>query len=282
LGASATEIILSPLLRPRAFWGQLCRPESLLFVAALIVPLGWRAVLRGWPFLTALALPVLVLLAWHHVPATSIAFQYVTSFLPVLILAALSGSVSSVSSGGSGDPSVRLRPRESLLVGGATALASCLAAACLFGSVPGTRSPLAVVQASTYPIVVSPNYHPKEPRARDNPRSAGTMNSAVLEGLVAKINRPGSHALATGRIASHLLNVDRLEAVDQAVTRWEALGREAGPGRSPVEVFDWIVLDTWEEFQQSPEQVDRVAREARRAGYETVKSDHGLVVLKRP
>jgi hypothetical protein len=88
--------------------------------------------------------------------------------------------------------------------------------------------------------------------------------------------------LATGHIAAHLLNAARLEPVDQAVSRWEAFRNEVGPGRKPVELFDWIVLDTWEQFQQSRKSIDFVMREAHDAGYKTVKSEYGLVVLRRP
>jgi uncharacterized membrane protein len=282
LGNSPWEIILSPLQRPRAFWGRLCREQSLLFLAALIVPFGWRNVTRGWPFLLALALPLGVLLVWHHGPATSIAFQYVTSFIPVLLLAAICGAVSDPRGGAVGDPTPDAAPAPRLLVAGLSALASCLTAAFFFGVLPGTRSSLVVLEALTYPIAMNADHRPARLRQGENPRAEGTIDNVVLDEVVARVNRPDASVLATGHIAAHLLNAARLEPVDQAVSRWEAFRNEVGPGRKPVELFDWIVLDTWEQFQQSRKSIDFVMREAHDAGYKTVKSEYGLVVLRRP
>jgi hypothetical protein len=64
--------------------------------------------------------------------------------------------------------------------------------------------------------------------------------------------------------------------------RWAAFEEEAGPGRSWIELFDWVVLDTYERFQQSEEDIRFVLDEAQRAGYRTVQDRHGVVILARP
>jgi hypothetical protein len=48
-----------------------------------------------------------------------------------------------------------------------------------------------------------------------------------------------------------------------------------------VEVFDWVVLDMQEEFQQSHQKLQFCLDQAQRAGYETWRSGHGILVLAR-
>jgi hypothetical protein len=92
LGDSPIMIMLSPLMRPAAFWGQIFRYASLCFLLGLAVPWHLPNLARGWPLLIALILPMTVLLAWDHGPAASLAFQYISELLVILFLAALSGS----------------------------------------------------------------------------------------------------------------------------------------------------------------------------------------------
>ena len=87
--------------------------------------------------------------------------------------------------------------------------------------------------------------------------------------------------LATGRIASHFVGVERLDTVGQAPLRWDAFEEEAGPGRSGIELFDWIVVDTYEQFQQSAEDTQFILDEAERAGYGLVDSRRGVMVFRR-
>ena len=89
LGDSAAEILLSPILRPAVFWGNVFRPRCAYFVLALTIPLGLANVARGWLFVLGAALPLGVLLAWDFIPATSIAFQYHTLIVPLLMLGAI-------------------------------------------------------------------------------------------------------------------------------------------------------------------------------------------------
>jgi hypothetical protein len=116
----------------------------------------------------------------------------------------------------------------------------------------------------------------------ENPRAPGTASHRALNEIVAKVNSPRFSVLASGRIAAHLLNVGRLETVEQALFRWEALCAEAGAGRTGLEVFDWIVLDTCERFQQSLDKMETILADARRAGFQETWSGDGILVLARP
>ena len=62
----------------------------------------------------------------------------------------------------------------------------------------------------------------------------------------------------------------------------EGVQEEVGPGRSAIELFDWVVLDSNEQFYQSPEQLRWVNDRALQAGYRVVQSERGIVVLARP
>lgn len=274
LGDSALEIAAAPLLRPAEFWGQVLRPASGYFLLGLTVPLGVRAVLRGWWFLLAVALPVGVLLAWQRAAATSLAFQYVTMLIPVLVLAAIAGSTRHAGPRRATGDNPAARPAGAELPPALAALVSGLTASVFFGAVPWSSPTLSVVVALTYQT--------KDVQAPANPRAAGTAGHALLEDIVAQVRQRDAAVLASGRIAAHLLGVRRLESVEMAVTRWDALSAEAGAGRSAVELFDWIVLDTCEQFQQSEEKVQAVAAAAQRAGYQAVRSAEGIVVLKKP
>ncbi len=273
LGNSGVEIALSPWFRPRAFWGQVLRVESLYYLLALIVPLGLRSVVRGWPMLLAAALPVGVLLAWQRPAATCLAFQYVTTLIPVLLLAALSGASRGGVVPAQKTADAAAQPERRLFVGGIAAVAAGLAASTFFGALPWSSPTLAVLLAQTYV--------PEHGRALTNPRAVGTEAHALLQEIVALVGDRDAAVLASGRIASHLLRVRRLESVEQGHDRWQALAQEAGEGRVAVEVFDWVVLDLQEEFQQSHQKLQFCLDQAQHAGYETWRSGHGILVLAR-
>jgi uncharacterized membrane protein len=258
LGNSGLEIVLSPVVRPRAFWGQVLRLDSLAFLLALTVPLGVAHIVRGWRILLAGVFPLALLLAWKHPPATCIGFQYVTTLIPILVLAALSGATR----------------RSSYSAAGLSALAAGLTAATFLGAWPWSCPTQTTVVAHTYRVG---DHAPGE-----NPRAQGTDANRLLCAAIAAIEQEECAVLASGRVAAHLLRARRLESVEQALVRWKDLCREAGAGRSAVEVFDWIVLDTREEFQQSIDKTAFVIQEAKRAGYATVQSAEGIVVLRKP
>ena len=271
LGSSSIEIGLSPLLRPHTFWGQILRAESLLFVLTLLLPFGLCTLRRGWLILSAAALPMLVLLAWEHLPATCIVFQYVTTLVPVFFVAALSGGAS----GGAAE-SVQgdSRSADGLLTSGASVLAACLTASVFFSSLPWSSPTLTIMEAGSYLR--------DGQRFDSNPRAVGTPGNEQLNAIVDRVNRPEFAVLASGRVAAHLLRVRRLEAVEQAIVRWDDLSDEAGPGRSGVEVFDCVVLDTYESFQQSTEKMQFIVAEAAGAGYKAIPAGDGILVLYRP
>jgi uncharacterized membrane protein len=254
LGDSTWEVLLSPLLRPEAFWGTLLRARSAWFLLSLLAPLGLMPLGRGRWFLLACVPPLAVLLAWGHPPATSIAFQYTTTLIPVLFLAAMAGAASRGAA--------------------ARVLAASALSSLWIGAMPWSSPTLTDMIGQTYLAA-------GDSRVLED-RRAGSPGHAMLNQIVARVGTSESSVLATGRVAAHLLGVRRLDTVGQARGRWGAFQAEAGPGRSPIELFDWVVLDTMERFQQSGEELEFVAEEARRAGYRVVQSGRGIVVMARP
>jgi uncharacterized membrane protein len=272
LGSSAGEILLSPVLRPADFWGTVLRPRCGLFLLCLTIPLGLRALLAGWTMLLAAALPLGVLLAWTYIAATSIAFQYTTALIPILFLAAMVGAVKLAerkpASSETAATANRIRSHRRAAV---TALAASATASIVFGALPWSSPTLTGVIALTY----------REPGVGED-RVVGSPGNALLNQIVTKVGSRRSSVLATGRIAAHLLAVQRLDTVGQACQRWKAFQEEVGPERSPIELFDWVVLDSEEQFYQSPDELDFVRNAAKRAGYLLVESEHGVCVFGRP
>lgn len=273
LGQSGLAIALSPLLRPRAFWGEALQPKSLLFLAACLLPWTLTALYKGRLLLLAAAFPLGLLLGWKHPPAKSIAFQYMTTLLPILLLAAMAGARRVTCERNAASPGSPVVPGDHSL--GWAALASCLVASTLFGALPWSSPTMTILLAQSYQVSA-------ESPTVQNPRAPGTAGHRALTEIVARINTEQSSVLASGRIAAHLLNVRRLETVEQALVRWDALSAEAGAGRFATEVFDWIVLDTWECFQQSLSKMETILADARRAGYQPAWSGEGIIVLARP
>ncbi|MBC8871409.1 MAG: DUF2079 domain-containing protein [Planctomycetes bacterium] len=276
LGDSAVEILLSPVTRPSVFWGQILQPESTWFVLALVVPLGLTTVVRGWPILLAVLLPIGVLLAWEHQGSTCIAFQYITTLVPVFVVAAIAGAARSRANDpepGSSDDDARTP--DAFLVAGLSGLAASLTASTFLGALPWSSPTLTNVTAFSYET--------EDPDPRHNPRAMGSEGHTALNEIVAMVGGKDSAVLASGRVAAHLLGVRRLETVKEATEfRWDALCAEAGEGRSGVEVFDWIVLDTCEQFQQSADNMQFLIQEAERAGFRTECFTHRVLVLRHP
>jgi hypothetical protein len=259
LGESGIAIALSPLLRPTAFWGEASRSSSWLFLLTLLLPWTPPALIKGRMLLLAAVFPLGLLIGWNHPPAKSIAFQYVTTLLPILLLAALAGARRITVAQPAAVPERPAVPGDWSL--GLAAL-------------PWSSPTLTIMLAKSYQIGNEPT--------EQNPRAPGTASHQALNKIVAQINSKQSSVLASGRIAAHLLNVRRLESVEQALFRWEALCAEAGAGRTGSEVFDWIVLDTCERFQQSLDKMETILADARRAGYRETWFGDGIVVLARP
>lgn len=275
LGNSTVEILLSPLLRPGVFWGTVMRPRSAYFLLALFVPLGLGALLRGWIVLLATAVPLGVLLAWGHLPATSIAFQYTTALVPVFFLAALAGAAAAPCAGAAPDASANSEPRSSGLgPSGWYALAAGAAASIWFGAMPWTGRTLLDALAQTY------GWQADWRIIED--RQVGSAGNRMLNEMVAQVRVRDSSVLATGRVAAHLLGVRRLDTIAQARDRWPDFAAEVGAGRSPVELFDWVVLDTQERFYQSEQDLAFITEQVRAAHYRLVRDERGIVVYARP
>ena len=267
LGDSSLEIVLSPLLRPGVFWGTVLRPESAYFLMALLIPLGLGSLYRGRWILLACMLPVVVLVAWGHPPATSIAFQYTTTLIPVLFLAGVVGA-RVVGKDASGDAARGRMWRATV-----TALVGCAVASLWLGSSPWCRHTLTDMEARTYAGAGLEKFEDRRP---------GAEGIAALHEAVALVQGDNVRVLATGRVASHFVGAERVDTVGQAPLRWEAFEAEAGPGRSGIELFDWVLVDTYECFQQSLEDMQFILTEAERAGYRRVFSRRGVLVLRRP
>jgi len=147
-------------------------------------------------------------------------------------------------------------------------------AATFFGALPWSSPTLTIMRSQTYQAGGGHN--------EENPRRPGTVGHRVILDAVALVNSRRSSVLASGRIAAHVLNVRRLETVAGAIDRWDALRAEAGADRSGTEVFDWIVVDTCERFQQSLDKMEFILADARRAGYRQTWAQDGILVLARP
>jgi len=288
LGDSAAEILLSPILRPAVFWGNVFRPRCAYFVLALTIPLGLANVARGWLFALAAALPLGVLLAWDFIPATSIAFQYHTLIVPLLVLGAIAGAAGRAPSAGTlptrcaeegsgrraGDSVDRASWTDrGLLIGGTAALAASLTASVPLGAMPWSTPTLVEAVGGTYVDDQGALLVGRLKR--------GSAANSLVNDLLARIRSERNAVLSTGRLATHLLTAERLEVAGFARSRWEAMRREVGPERSPIELFDWVVLDTREQFCQSPEDIQFLAGEARAAGYELVQQDLGILVFAK-
>ena len=275
LGSSSGEILLSPILRPHAFWGTVVRSRSAYFLLALLVPLGLSGLRRGWVVLAATFLPLGVLLAWGYVPATSIAFQYTTTLVPMFFLAAIAGAAAIAACPSDAAAASTGRKRANALwAGGIAALAAGASASAWFGAMPWSSPTLTDVLTVTY------DGEGRKPVLAD--RTAGSPGNAVLNQVVAFVGGRESSVLATGRIASHLLGVRRLDTVAQARDRWKDFEAEVRPGRSAIELFDWIVLDTAENFYQSDKERAFIVEKARQAGYPLVWQAHDIEVYARP
>lgn len=281
LGDTPAEIMLSPVLRPEQFWGNVLGPRAVTFLLMLAVPLGLSNLLRGWRTLLAAVLPLGVLIAWDFYPAQSIAFQYHTMALPVLFMAAISGAtirtrrVTSLDCQMPNQRSPAVSPPQGLWTGGIAALAASLTASLTLGAMPWSSPTLVTLVMATYPGRISGE-------TTFESRREGSEGNAAIDRIIAQVGQEDAHVLATGRIAAHLLMVERLEPVGTARERWRGFAVQAGQGRSAVELFDWVVLDFQEQFCQTEEDMQFLAAEAARAGFKLVHTEHNIHVYRSP
>jgi hypothetical protein len=89
LGDGLAAILLSPVLRPGAFWGSVFSQQSLVYAAVLFGCLGLVPVFRGGRRLLMLLPEGLFLLLWDEPLTRSIAYQYHAVLLVLLYWVAL-------------------------------------------------------------------------------------------------------------------------------------------------------------------------------------------------
>jgi uncharacterized membrane protein len=255
LGNSAGEVLLSPVLRPSAFWGAIFRWDKLAFCLSLSLPCFIPSLLRGWRWLLPSFLPLLVLIVWDHKPATSLAFQYSSTLLPIFWLATMMGASQA--------------PRFS----SCGALGTALILSLFVGQLPYSSPTLLDVIAHTYGV---------EEEVAENParRRANEADGQWLTALLSKVREEGGAVLATGRIAAHVVGNRDVETVGQYVERRDKLAELPDRQGNPLSAYRWIVIDRQERFQQSAANIQSVEEEALQRGFQITAQEHDIVVLE--
>ncbi len=251
LGNSATEVVLSPLLRPSAFWGQIFRWDKLAFCLSLWLPCFAFSLWHGWRWLLPTALPLLLLVVWDHKPAASLAFQYSATLLPLFWFATLHGAAGQTTATAVG------------------ALSTGLLLSLYMGQLPYSSPTLLDVEGRTYGT---------QSQWR---RQSAEEDGRWLDDQVRTIHQDGSAVLATGRIAAHLVGNRDVETVGQYVQRREELATLSDRMGAPIKHYRWIVLDRQEAFQQSQDDIATVQAEALQAGFVEVTQRYGVLILQR-
>jgi uncharacterized membrane protein len=259
LGNSPIQILLSPLIRPGAFWGQVLQSENFVFVALLWLPCGLPALVRGWRYLLPTLVPLGVLSVWDHVPAHCLAFQYPSTLLPMFWMASLSGAAK-------GNTGSKL---DAAFPDAVTALTTGLILSLFIGQLPFSSVTLRDVEATTYGV--------KSELRRKSDAEDGRW---LLE-QVAKIRKTGDECLATTRIAAHLVGNRDIETVGQYVERRELLAALPDRKGAPIKHYRWIILDRQELIKWSGSQTAAVEKEARENGFELVEDRYGVAIFKR-
>ncbi len=266
LGGNAWEVLLSPVLRPAAFWGSLLRWDKFYFVLSLWLPCFIPGLLRGWRVLLATVLPLLVLVVWDHRPASSLAFQYSSTLLPLFWLATIQGTQPTEPKPNDLPSHFRLRFNATGVSAGA--LATCLILSLFVGQLTYSRPTLWDVIAVTY-------------GARDEQRRATDADGRWLTEQVRQIRSDGSTVLATGRIAAHFVGNRDVETVGQYLVRRTQLAALTDRLGNPIAHYRWIILDRREGFQQTADQIASVEAEARQAGFRSIAEDFDIVVMQK-
>jgi uncharacterized membrane protein len=253
LGNTPSEILLSPVLRPSVFWGQLLQVDNFIFLMSLFLPCGIGGLVRGWRWLLPTLLPLGVLLVWNHNPAHSLAFHYTSILLPSFWLACIVGSST---------------PKESLPR--SVSALTCGIMLCMYlGQFPFSSATLFDVAVVTYP------------NDSTLQRQYGSEDGIWIHKQLEAIRASGSECLATGRIASHLIGNRDVETVGQYLERRAKLAKLPDRLAEPIKHYEWIVLDRREQFQQQSMQTAEVEREALAAGFKVTADQFELVILRR-
>ena len=283
LGGSGLEIVLSPILKPNEFWGLLFRVRNAAFLSLLFAPFVVAGIHRSGWHLLAVALPIGVLVVWEHLPAQSIAFQYAACLLPVLFLGCIEGSIrpSSSRSNPIADAMAPKRRSDTHYSIGSLATGWVL---CLFvGQLPWSQESLIDVLIATYDLQHSDLQHAEQRLvgSEDN----GWLTEQIETLLQSKVfdSATGSNvsprALATGRIASHLVGLPDVETVGQFWQRRDELSKLNPSLASPLLRYDIIVLDFREAFQQTVQETIRVRDEALQQGFRIHQNRFEIQIL---
>jgi len=245
-GGTPRDILWAPIQQPKLFWGRLLGLRSLTFVLLLLVPLGLEALARGVPVLLGVVVPLTLLLSWGGEASSLLGFQYVTMTMGVLFIAAVIGSAGM------------------LQRAGLAALASSYLLSAFCGALPWS--------AETTPFFV-----PREDR------SWFCKRQAALDEVVALAERETFSVLATGRIAAHLLRAEYLDDLHSALQRQQELSEMSGEGKTWIEAFDWVLLDTRDlGFMQEKEDLREAVEAVRKAKYPLVFAEEGVLAYVRP
>ncbi|MFN7732964.1 MAG: DUF2079 domain-containing protein [Pirellula sp.] len=272
LGKTPLEILVSPVAQPRVFFDLLTRPRNGAFLALLLGPFAFFASARfAWSML-AVGLPLLVLILWEHLPAQSIAFQYPSTLLPVLIVGAMHASADRQSALRPLSLASRLHPRAVGFAVSGTLLGIFV------GQMPWSLDSLVDVKSKTYGV------------QSEERRELGSEDQRWLRRELEALRMYGAGSipframriLATGRIAAHCLGAKDVETVGQFWQRYDGLQRLEPALASPILRYDTILLDHRESFQQTHEETARVRDEALRAGFRVVRSRYGIDLLVAP
>ncbi len=273
LGDNLWQVVLSPLLRPQAFWGSLFRWEKLAFLLSLCLPCYLPSLLRGWRWLLPTLLPLLVLMVWDHRPASSLAFQYASTLLPLLWLATISGAKRPVPAVGTHSPleknaeSTTETTRGRLPAVGA--LATGLILSLFVGQLPYSSPTLLDVTGMTY------GEQFEQRRRADEPDGLWLTEQLI------NVAADGGPVLATGRIAAHLVGNRDVETVGQYLLRKPQLSQLPDRRDFPIRFYHWIILDHREGFQQTAAEIATVRAEAMAAGFILLDEQYDIVVLQR-
>jgi hypothetical protein len=272
LGKTPLEILVSPVAQPRVFFELLTRPRNGAFLALLLGPFAFFASARfAWSML-AVGLPLLVLILWEHLPAQSIAFQYSSTLLPVLIVGAIHACADRQSALRPLSLASRLHPRAIGFAVSGTVLGIFV------GQMPWSLDSLVDVKSKTYGVQAEGR---RELGSEDQRWLLRELEALRMYGA-GSLRFESMRILATGRIAAHCLGAKDLETVGQFWQRYDGLQRLEPALASPILRYDTILLDHRESFQQTHEETARVRDEALRAGFRVVHSQYGIDFLIAP
>jgi hypothetical protein len=87
--------------------------------------------------------------------------------------------------------------------------------------------------------------------------------------------------LATGRLATHFVGCQDIETVGQYIERLPKL-ELLTPDSPAIQRYNLIVLDTLERFQQPPDKITQIRKEALANGFSMTEEKYGVQVFERP